>query len=68
VEGEVDEEESREVAVVPVVEVVPTYYRWISSSKPSPDAPPGDNMFISSPYPPRYYQCHASQRSTVMGV
>jgi Ino eighty subunit 2 len=46
-EGEVDEEESGEVAAVPVVEVVPTCYRWISTSKPSPDAPPGDKKLLS---------------------
>jgi len=38
-EGEVDEGESGEVAAVPVVEVVPTCYRLISTSKSSPDAP-----------------------------
>jgi hypothetical protein len=50
-EGEVDEEESGEVAAVPVVEVVPTCYRWISTSKPSPDAPPGDKMLFSLSIP-----------------
>jgi len=35
-EGEVDEEERGEVAVVPVVEVVPTCYLWISTSKSPP--------------------------------
>src|SRR5712671_4406848 len=52
-EGEVDEEESGEVAaaLVPVVEVVPTCYRWISTLKPSPDAPPGDKMFLSFSVP-----------------
>jgi len=51
-EGEVDEEESGEAAApVPVVEVVPTSYRWISTLKPSPDAPPGDKMFLSFSVP-----------------
>ncbi|KAH9959808.1 hypothetical protein BC827DRAFT_1156104 [Russula dissimulans] len=40
-EGEVGEEESGEVTVVPVVEVVPTCHRWISTSKPSPMHLPG---------------------------
>ncbi|KAH9956410.1 hypothetical protein BC827DRAFT_1157759 [Russula dissimulans] len=46
-EGEVDEEESGEVAAVPVVEVVPKCYRWISTLKAFPDAPPGDKMLLS---------------------
>jgi Ino eighty subunit 2 len=50
-EGEVDEEESAEVAAVPVVEVVPTCYRWISTLKASPDAPPGDKMLLSFSVP-----------------
>jgi hypothetical protein len=51
-EGEVDEEESGEVAAVPVVVVVaPTCYRWISTLKSSPDAPPGAKMFLSFPVP-----------------
>ncbi|KAI0291270.1 hypothetical protein BC826DRAFT_1106026 [Russula brevipes] len=53
-EGEVDEEESGETAVapvVPVVEVVPTRYRWISTLRPSPDAPPGDKMLLSFSVP-----------------
>jgi len=54
-EGEVDEGESGEVATVPVVEVVPTCYWWISTSKPSlDDAPLGDKMFLSFSDPPRY--------------
>jgi len=36
---------------VPVVEVVPTCYRWISTSKLSPDAPPGDDKFLSFSIP-----------------
>jgi len=55
-EGEVDEE-SGEVAAVPVVEVVLTCYRWILISKLS-----------HSLYPPRYYQCHTSQRWTATGM
>ena len=56
-EGEVDEEESGEVAMAgviaaaPVVEVIPTRYRWISTLKPSPDAPPGDKMILSFSVP-----------------
>jgi Ino eighty subunit 2 len=52
-EGEVDEEESGEAAVVPVavVEVVPTRYRWISTLRPSPDAVPGDKMLLSFSVP-----------------
>lgn len=37
--------------MVPVVEVVPTRYRWISTLRPSPDAPPGDKMFLSFSVP-----------------
>ncbi|KAH9981561.1 hypothetical protein BJV74DRAFT_879232 [Russula compacta] len=50
-EGEVDEEESGEAVVVPVVEVVPTRYRWISTLRPCPDAPAGDKMFLSFSVP-----------------
>ncbi|KAH9957712.1 hypothetical protein BC827DRAFT_646536 [Russula dissimulans] len=50
-EGKVDEEESTEVAVVPVVEVAPTCYLWVSTLKSSPDAPPGDKTFHSSSVP-----------------
>ena len=56
-EGEVDEDESGEVAtagagaVVPVVEVIPTRYRWLSTLRSSPDAPPGDKMFLSFSVP-----------------
>jgi len=38
-EGEVDEEESGDVVL--------RCYRWISTLKPPPDAPPGDKMFLS---------------------
>ncbi|KAH9957197.1 hypothetical protein BC827DRAFT_1378216 [Russula dissimulans] len=51
VEGEVDEEESREVATVLVVEVVLTCYQWISTLKPSLDAPPGDKTLLSFSVP-----------------
>ncbi|KAH9957719.1 hypothetical protein BC827DRAFT_1137467, partial [Russula dissimulans] len=50
-EGEVDKEESAEAAAVPVVEVAPTCYQWISTLKSSPDAPPGDKMFHSFSVP-----------------
>jgi len=57
-EGEVDEDESGEVAMAgavaaaaPVVEVIPTRYRWISTLRPSPDAPPGDKMLLSFSVP-----------------
>jgi Ino eighty subunit 2 len=52
-EGEVDEEENGEVATTapPVIEVVPTCYRWISTLRPSPDAPPGDKMLLSFSIP-----------------
>jgi Ino eighty subunit 2 len=56
-EGEVEEDESGEVAMagavaaVPAVEVIPTRYRWISTLRPSPDAPPGDQMFLSFSVP-----------------
>ena len=60
-EGEVDEEENGETAAAAVsaaaavaaagaagrvVEVIPTRYHWISTLRPSPDAPPGDKMFL----------------------
>jgi len=51
VEGEVDEEESGEAAAVLVVEVVLTCYQWISTLKPSPDAPPGDKTLLSFSVP-----------------
>jgi Ino eighty subunit 2 len=38
-------------AAAAVVEVIPTRYRWISTLKPSPDAPPGDKMFLSFSVP-----------------
>jgi Ino eighty subunit 2 len=50
-EGEVDEDENVEVAAPPVIEVVPTRYRWISTLRPSPDAPPGDKMILSFSVP-----------------
>ncbi|KAH9058246.1 hypothetical protein EDB87DRAFT_1743814 [Lactarius vividus] len=46
-EGEPEEEES-EVAVVPIVEVVPTCYRWISTSRPAPDALSGEEKMTLS--------------------
>jgi Ino eighty subunit 2 len=52
-EGEPEEEEIAEVAAVPTVEVVPTRYRWISTIKLIPDAPPGEeNMRLSFSVPP----------------
>jgi Ino eighty subunit 2 len=74
-EGEVDEEENGETtaaaisaaavaaggAVAQVVEVIPTRYRWISTPRPSPDAPPGDKMFLSFSVP-------ASLRPTLTGM
>ena len=57
-EGEVDEDESGEAAtaaataIVPAVEFIPpTRYRWISTLRPTPDAPPGDKMFLSFSVP-----------------
>jgi Ino eighty subunit 2 len=56
-EGEVDEDESGEAATAgagaaaPVVEVIPTRYRWISTRRPSPEAPPEDKMFLSFSVP-----------------
>ena len=50
-EGEVDEEESGGFIAPPVIEVVPTHYRWISTLRPSPDAPPGDKMQLSFSVP-----------------
>lgn len=47
-EGEPEEEESGEVAPVPIVEVVPTYYRWISTTRPAIDAPPGEEKMTMS--------------------
>jgi Ino eighty subunit 2 len=48
-EGEPEEEESGEVAPVPVIEVVvPTYYRWISTTRPAVDAPPGEEKMTMS--------------------
>jgi Ino eighty subunit 2 len=37
--------------MAPIVEVIPTRYRWISTLRPSPDAPPGDKMFLSFSVP-----------------
>ena len=31
-----------EVATVPIIEVVPTCYMWVSTTWPATDAPPGD--------------------------
>jgi Ino eighty subunit 2 len=64
-EGEVDEEENGEIAaaaasataaaaagaLAQVVEVIPTRYRWISTLRPAPDAPPGDKMYLSFSVP-----------------
>ncbi|KAH9163804.1 hypothetical protein EDB89DRAFT_1859831 [Lactarius sanguifluus] len=47
-EGEPEEEESGEVAAVPIVEVIPTCYRWISTSRPAPDAPSGEERMTLS--------------------
>ena len=48
-EGEPEEEESGEIAPVPVVEVVaPTFYRWISTTRPAIDAPPGEEKMTLS--------------------
>ena len=58
VEGEVDQEENGEAAVAVtatavataagvMARTVPTRYRWISTLGPSPDARPGDKMFLS---------------------
>ena len=38
-------------AAAAAVEVIPTRYRWISTLKPSPDAPAGDKMFLSFSVP-----------------
>ena len=46
-EGDPEEEES-EVAPVPIVEVVPTCYRWISTTRPAADAPSGEKKMILS--------------------
>ena len=50
-EGEIDEEESGGFTAPPVIEVVPTSYRWISTLRPSPEAPPGDKMLLSFSVP-----------------
>ena len=57
-EGEVDEDENGEAAtaaavvIAPAVEFIPpTRYRWISTLRPTPDAPPGDKMFLSFSVP-----------------
>lgn len=47
-EGEPEEEESGEVVPVPIIEVVPTCYRWISTTRPAADAPPGDEKMTMS--------------------
>jgi Ino eighty subunit 2 len=38
-------------ALAKVVEAIPTRYRWISTLRPAPDAPPGDKMFLSFSVP-----------------
>jgi Ino eighty subunit 2 len=38
-------------ATAQLFEVIPTRYRWISTLRPSPDAPPGDKMFLSFSVP-----------------
>ena len=50
-EGEIDEEESGGFTAPPAIEVVPTSYRWISTLRPSPEAPPGDKMLLSFSVP-----------------
>ena len=56
-EGEVDEDESGEAPIIgagaaaPVVEVIPTHYRWMSTLRPFPDAPPEERMFLSFSVP-----------------
>jgi hypothetical protein len=50
-EGEVDKEENYKVVVVPVFEVAPTCYQWISTLKTSRDPPPRDKMFLSFSLP-----------------
>ncbi|KAN0137816.1 hypothetical protein V8E53_004300 [Lactarius tabidus] len=47
-EGDPEEEESGEVAPVPIIEVVPTCYRWISTTRPTSDAPPGEEKMTMS--------------------
>ena len=39
------------VVAAPAVEVIPTRYRWISTLRPSPDAPPGDKVLLSFSVP-----------------
>jgi Ino eighty subunit 2 len=50
-EGEVEDDETAEVVVAPVAEIVPTCYRWISTLRPAPDMPPGGEMFLSFSVP-----------------
>ncbi len=38
-------------AAAQVIEVIPTRYRWISTLRHYPDAPPGDKMFLSFSVP-----------------
>ena len=33
---------------MPIIEVVPTCYRWISTTRPAADAPPGDEKMTMS--------------------
>ena len=47
-EGEPEEEENGEVAPVPIIEIVPTCYRWISTTRPATDAPPGEEKMLMS--------------------
>ena len=77
-EGEVDEEENGEAAVAAaaaavattagaMAQTIPTRYRWISTPRPSPDAPPGDKPFLSFLFPRRY--CRTVQlRPTPTGI
>jgi hypothetical protein len=64
VEGEVDEEESAEVAAV--AEVVLTCDWWISTLKPSPDAPPGDKIFLLFSVPTSLLPVLDGDRDTIM--
>src|ERR1700744_6492767 len=50
-EGEPEEEESSEVIAVPIIEVIPTSYRWISTMQPVPDAPGEEKMTLSFSVP-----------------
>ncbi|KAH8984172.1 hypothetical protein EDB86DRAFT_3106094 [Lactarius hatsudake] len=51
-EGKPEEEESGEVAAVPIVEIVPTCYRWMLTVRHAPDAAPdGEKMTLSFSVP-----------------